>query len=107
MYLRTERRRGDKRTMGHLIDLEKAWCKTCSSKAVEDAGHYMCRSPNDLYAQVRKAWYKKVIKRVKDMSMKLWEVFVSTVVLKHGMLVDGDGQGADGLLTAWNVILLC
>ena len=29
MYLRTERRRGDKRTMGHLIDVEKAWCKTC------------------------------------------------------------------------------
>ena len=44
---------------------------------MEDAGHYMCQCPNDLYAQVRKAWYKKVIKRVKEMSMKLWEVFIA------------------------------
>lgn len=62
----------------------------------------MCLCPNDLYAQVRKAWYKKVIERVKGMSMKLWEVFVSTAAVKQGMLVDGDGQGVDGLSTAWD-----
>jgi len=71
--------------MGHLKDEEKAWCKMCTSKAVEDARHYMCQRRNDLYAQVRKAWYKKVIERVKGMSMKLWEVFVSTVGLEHGI----------------------
>ena len=76
MYLRTERRWGDRRTMGHLIDVENAWCKMFPSKAVEDAGHYMCQCPNDLYVQVRKAWYKKVITRVKDMSMRLWEVWL-------------------------------
>ena len=48
---------------------------------MEDAGHYMCQCPNDLYAQVRKAWYKKVIKRVKEMSMKLWEVFIALLRL--------------------------
>lgn len=36
------------------------------------------------------------------MSMKLWGLFVGTLVLKHGMLVDAEGQGADGLLTAWD-----
>lgn len=36
--------------------------------------------------------------------MKLWEVFVDTVVLKHGMLVDGERQGTDGSLTARDVI---
>ena len=34
--------------------------------------------------------------------MKLWEVFVDTVVLNNGMLANGEGQGADGLLTAWD-----
>lgn len=38
--------------------------------------------------------------KVRGMSMKLWEVFVDTVVLKNGMSADGEGQGADGLLTA-------
>ena len=33
-------------------------------------------------------------------SMKLWEVFVDTVVLKNGMSAAGEGQGADGLLVA-------
>ena len=32
--------------------------------------------------------------------MKLWEVFVDTVVLKNGMSAAGEGQGADGLLVA-------
>ena len=32
--------------------------------------------------------------------MKLWDEFVGTVVLKNGMLANGEGQGADGLLTA-------
>ena len=34
--------------------------------------------------------------------MKLRDVFVGTVVLKNGMLANGEGQGADGLLTAWD-----
>ena len=38
----------------------------------------------------------------KKMSMKLWEVFVDTVVLKNGMLANGEGQGADGFLEAWD-----
>lgn len=32
--------------------------------------------------------------------MKLWEVFVDTVVLKNGMSAAGEGQDADGLLVA-------
>ena len=36
------------------------------------------------------------------MSIKLWDVFVGTVVLKNGMLANGEGQGADGLLAAWD-----
>lgn len=46
--------------------------------------------------------YKKVIGRVKGMSMVLWEMFIYTVGLKQGRLVDGDGQGIDGLLNAWD-----
>ena len=34
--------------------------------------------------------------------MELWEAFIGTVELKHGILADGDGQGVDGLLTAWD-----
>ena len=34
--------------------------------------------------------------------MVLWEVFVGTVVLKNRILANGEGQGADGLLTAWD-----
>eukprot|EP00617_Octactis_speculum_P019738 CAMPEP_0185756798 /NCGR_PEP_ID=MMETSP1174-20130828/15204_1 /TAXON_ID=35687 /ORGANISM="Dictyocha speculum, Strain CCMP1381" /LENGTH=55 /DNA_ID=CAMNT_0028435917 /DNA_START=18 /DNA_END=183 /DNA_ORIENTATION=+ len=30
------------------------------------------------------------------------EAFFGTVELKHGILADGDGQGVDGLLTAWD-----
>ena len=33
---------------------------------------------------------------------KPYEMFVGTVVLKNGMLANGEGQGADGLLTAWD-----
>eukprot|EP00617_Octactis_speculum_P007250 CAMPEP_0185779834 /NCGR_PEP_ID=MMETSP1174-20130828/97076_1 /TAXON_ID=35687 /ORGANISM="Dictyocha speculum, Strain CCMP1381" /LENGTH=47 /DNA_ID= /DNA_START= /DNA_END= /DNA_ORIENTATION= len=36
------------------------------------------------------------------MSMKFWEVFVNTAVLKQGMLVDGDSQDVDRLLAAWD-----
>ena len=49
-----------------------------------------------------KAWYLKVKEKLRGISMKLWEVFTDTVVLKNGMLADGEGQGADGLLTAWS-----
>ena len=62
----------------------------------------MCQCPNVLYGQVRKAWYLKVKEKLRGISMKLWEVFTDTVVLKNGMLADGEGQGADGLLTAWD-----
>ena len=36
------------------------------------------------------------------MSIELWEAFIGTIELKHGILADGDGKGADGLLTAWD-----
>ena len=38
--------------MGHLKDAKEAWCKICTGSAVEDARHYMCQCPNDLYVQV-------------------------------------------------------
>ena len=41
-----------------------------------------------------------VKEKLRGMSMKLRDVFVGTVVLKNGMLANGEGQGADGLLTA-------
>ena len=102
MHWRTDRRRGVRRTMGHLKGAKEAWCKICTGSAVEDARHYMCQCPNDLYVQVRKKWYKKASDRMKNMSMKLREAFIGTVELKHGMLADGDGQGVDGLMTAWD-----
>lgn len=49
-----------------------------ATDGVEDSRHYMCQYSNDLYGQVRRAWYTKVKERVKGMSMKLWEVFVDT-----------------------------
>ena len=36
------------------------------------------------------------------MSIELWEAFIGTIELKHGILADGDGQSVDGLLTAWD-----
>ena len=88
--------------MGHLKAEKKAWCKMCEDGVVEDARHYMCRCPNDLYGKIRTAWYLKVKEKLRSMSIKLWDVFVGTVVLKNGMLANGEGQGADGLLTAWD-----
>ena len=74
----------------------------CADGEVEDARHYMCRCPNDLYGKIRTALYLKVKEKLRGMSIKLWDVFVGTVVLKNGMLANGEGQGADGLLTAWD-----
>ena len=102
VYWRTERSRGGRRTMGHLKAEKKAWCKMCADGEVEDARHYMCRCPNDLYGKIRTVWYLKVKEKLRGMSIKLWDVFVGTVVLKNGMLANGEGQGADGLLTAWD-----
>ena len=84
--------------MGHLKAEKKAWCKMCADGEVEDARHYMCRCPNDLYGKIRTAWYLKVKEKLRGMSIKLWDVFVGTVVLKNGMLANGEGQGADGML---------
>ena len=53
--------------MGHLKDEKNAWCKMCADGEVEDAGHYMCRCPNDLYGKVRTAWYLKVKEKLKGM----------------------------------------
>ena len=74
----------------------------CADGEVEDARHYMWQCPNALYGQVRKAWYLKVKEKLRGISMQLWEIFTDTVVLKNGMLADGEGQGVDGLLTAWD-----
>ena len=76
----------------------------CADGEVEDARHYVCRCPNALYGQVRKAWYLKVKEKLRGISMELWEVFVDTVVLKNGMLANGEGKGANGLLKAWDAI---
>ena len=70
----------------------------CADGEVEDARRYMCRCPNDLYGQVKTAWYLKVKEKIRGMSMKLREVFVDTVVLKNGMFANGEGRGADELL---------
>ena len=42
---------------------------------------------------------------MKNISMKLWDTFIGTVELKHGILADGDAQSVDGLLTAWDATL--
>ena len=102
VYWRTKRSSGGRRTMGHLKNEKRAWCKMCDDGEVEDARHYMCQCPNALYGQVRKAWYLKVKEKLRGISMKLWEVFTDTVVLKNGMLADGAGQGADELMAAWD-----
>ncbi len=39
---------------------------------------------------------------MRDMLMKLWEVFVDPVAFKDGMLADREGQCADWLPTAWD-----
>ena len=36
------------------------------------------------------------------MSMELWEAFIDTMELKHGMLADGDGKTVDALLREWD-----
>eukprot|EP00617_Octactis_speculum_P019666 CAMPEP_0185754524 /NCGR_PEP_ID=MMETSP1174-20130828/13174_1 /TAXON_ID=35687 /ORGANISM="Dictyocha speculum, Strain CCMP1381" /LENGTH=88 /DNA_ID=CAMNT_0028432783 /DNA_START=115 /DNA_END=381 /DNA_ORIENTATION=- len=87
--------------MGELKAEKIAWCKMCADGKVEDARNYMCRCPNDLYGQIRIAWYLKAKKKPTGMSIQLWDVFVITVVLKNGILAYGEGQGADGLLAAW------
>ena len=102
VYWRTERSRAGRRTMGHLKNEKKARCLMRADGEVEDARHYMCQCPNALYGQLRKAWYLKVKEKLRGISMKLWEVFTDALVLKNGMLADGEGQGVDGFLTAWD-----
>ena len=102
MYWRTERSRAGRRTMGYLKAEKKAWCKRCADGKVEDARKCMCRCPIDLYGQIRTAWYLKAKKKPRTMSIQIRDVFVGTVVLKSGMLAYGEGQGADGLLAAWD-----
>ena len=43
-----------------------------------------------------------VKEKLRGMWMELRDVFVGTVVLKNGMLANGDGHGADALLKAWD-----
>ena len=101
---RTKRPEGVRRTMEYLKDDEKAWCKMCDEKAVEDTRHYMCACANVHYKEVRKTWYAKIKARVTDMSLRMQEALMSTLVMVNGCLVTGVGEDVDGQLTAWGAV---
>jgi len=101
---RTKRPEGVRRTMEYLKDDEKAWCKICDEKAVEDTRHYMCACANVHYKEVRKTWYAKVKAKVTDMSLRMQEAFMNTLVMVDGCLLTGVGEGVDGQLTAWDAV---
>ena len=62
----------------------------------------MCVCTNAHYNEVRNTWNAKIKARVTDMSLRMREVFMNTLVMVNGCLVTGVGEGVDGQLTAWD-----
>ena len=56
------------------------------------------------YKEVRKTWYAKIKARVTDMSLRMQEAFMNTLVMVDGCLLMGVDEGVDGQLTAWDAV---
>ena len=51
-----------------------------------------------------KTWHAKIKARVTDMSLRIQEAFMNTLVMVDGCLLTGVGEGVDGQLTAWDAV---
>ena len=81
--------------MEYLNDDEKEWCKMRDENAVEDSRHYICVCPNANFTEVKKAGHAKIKARVIDMSLRIQEAFMNTLVMVNGCLVIGVGESVD------------
>lgn len=101
---RTERRRGARFTMGHPSPRKDAWCKICGDKVVEDTRHYMCQCGHEGYQRIRKAWYDKVRVRIGRMSPEILGALQAVMVIRNGMLENGQDVQEFHEMTAWGAM---